>query len=64
MVSRQGRVEVVRFPVGGGEPAVVVGGLLAEKLGIQVVPDFWGQLITASAGAVVVLFIWQAIKSA
>jgi uncharacterized membrane protein YeaQ/YmgE (transglycosylase-associated protein family) len=47
-----------------GLVGAIVGGLLAEKLGIQVVPDFWGQLITASAGAVVVLFIWQAIKSA
>jgi uncharacterized membrane protein YeaQ/YmgE (transglycosylase-associated protein family) len=42
----------------------IVGGLLADKLGIQVVPDFWGQLVTATIGAVVVLFIWQAIRSA
>ena len=47
-----------------GLVGAIVGGLLAEKLGIQVVPDFLGQLIIATAGAVVVLFIWQAIKSA
>jgi uncharacterized membrane protein YeaQ/YmgE (transglycosylase-associated protein family) len=27
-----------------------------------VVPDFWGNLITATIGAVVFLLIWQAIR--
>jgi uncharacterized membrane protein YeaQ/YmgE (transglycosylase-associated protein family) len=40
----------------------LVGGFLASKLSIQVVPDFWGELITATAGAVVFLVIWQAIR--
>jgi len=40
----------------------LLGGLLASKLSIQVVPDFWGELITATVGAVVFLFIWQAIR--
>jgi uncharacterized membrane protein YeaQ/YmgE (transglycosylase-associated protein family) len=39
-----------------------VGGFLATKLNIQIVPDFWGELITATAGAVVFLLIWQAIR--
>ena len=42
----------------------VVGGFLARQLGIQVVPDFWGELITAIVGAVILLFIWQAIRKA
>ncbi|CAN0378265.1 unnamed protein product [Phaeothamnion confervicola] len=42
----------------------VLGGLLASKLGIQVVPDFLGELITAVAGAVILLFILQAIRRA
>jgi uncharacterized membrane protein YeaQ/YmgE (transglycosylase-associated protein family) len=40
------------------------GGFLFSKLGIQAVPDFWGELITATIGAVVLLFIWQAIRKA
>lgn len=42
----------------------LVGGFLATKLDIHVVPDFWGELITATLGAVVFLFIWQAIRRA
>jgi uncharacterized membrane protein YeaQ/YmgE (transglycosylase-associated protein family) len=42
----------------------VVGGLLARELGIAVRPDFWGELITAIIGAIVFLFIWQAIRRA
>jgi uncharacterized membrane protein YeaQ/YmgE (transglycosylase-associated protein family) len=42
----------------------VVGGFLARKLGIEVVPDFWGELITAIIGAVIFLFILQAIRRA
>jgi len=40
----------------------VLGGFLATKLNIQVVPDFWGELITAIIGAVIFLLIWQAIR--
>ena len=42
----------------------VLGGFLARKLGIEVVPDFWGELITAIIGAVIFLFVWQAIRRA
>ena len=42
----------------------LLGGFLAHKLGIAVVPDFWGELITAIIGAVIFLFIWQAIRRA
>jgi uncharacterized membrane protein YeaQ/YmgE (transglycosylase-associated protein family) len=40
----------------------VVGGFLFTKLGLNVVPDFWGELITAIVGAVVLLFVLQAIR--
>jgi uncharacterized membrane protein YeaQ/YmgE (transglycosylase-associated protein family) len=42
----------------------LLGGFLATKLSIQVVPDFWGELITATIGAIVFLLIWQAIRRA
>lgn len=42
----------------------LVGGFLARKLGIQVVPDFWGELITAIVGAIIFLLLWQAIRRA
>ncbi len=31
----------------------LLGGFLATKLNIQVMPDFWGELIVATAGAVI-----------
>jgi uncharacterized membrane protein YeaQ/YmgE (transglycosylase-associated protein family) len=40
----------------------MLGGFLARKLGIPVVPDFWGELITAIIGAVIFLAAWQAIR--
>jgi uncharacterized membrane protein YeaQ/YmgE (transglycosylase-associated protein family) len=40
----------------------LVGGFLFEKLNVVVVSDFWGNLITATIGAVVFLLIWQAIR--
>jgi uncharacterized membrane protein YeaQ/YmgE (transglycosylase-associated protein family) len=40
----------------------LLGGFLASKLNIHVVPDFWGELITATVGAVVLLFLWQAVR--
>jgi uncharacterized membrane protein YeaQ/YmgE (transglycosylase-associated protein family) len=40
----------------------LVGGFLFEKLNVRVVPDFWGNLITATIGAVVFLLLWQAIR--
>jgi uncharacterized membrane protein YeaQ/YmgE (transglycosylase-associated protein family) len=31
---------------------------------LHVMPDFWGNLITATIGAVVFLVIWRAIRRA
>ncbi len=42
----------------------ILGGFLARKLGIPVVPDFWGELITAIVGATIFLLVWQAIRRA
>jgi uncharacterized membrane protein YeaQ/YmgE (transglycosylase-associated protein family) len=42
----------------------LLGGFLFSKLNVQVVADFWGELITATIGAVVFLLIWQAIRRA
>jgi uncharacterized membrane protein YeaQ/YmgE (transglycosylase-associated protein family) len=42
----------------------VIGGFLFTKLGLQVVPDIWGQLITAVIGAIVLLFVLQAVRRA
>jgi uncharacterized membrane protein YeaQ/YmgE (transglycosylase-associated protein family) len=42
----------------------IVGGFLFQKVGLAVVPDFWGNLITATIGAVIFLFIWRAIRGA
>jgi uncharacterized membrane protein YeaQ/YmgE (transglycosylase-associated protein family) len=38
------------------------GGFLLSKLGMHVVPDFRGELITATIGAVVFLALWQTIR--
>jgi uncharacterized membrane protein YeaQ/YmgE (transglycosylase-associated protein family) len=42
----------------------IVGGFLFEQLHLEVVPDFWGNLITATIGAIVFLLIWRAIRKA
>jgi uncharacterized membrane protein YeaQ/YmgE (transglycosylase-associated protein family) len=42
----------------------IVGGFLSEKLNLHVMPDFWGNLITATIGAVVFLLLWRAIRRA
>ena len=47
-----------------GLVGAIVGGFLFEKLKLEVVPDFWGNLITATIGAIVFLLIWRAIRSA
>lgn len=44
-----------------GLVGALLGGFLARKLGIHVVHDFWGELITAIVGAVIFLVIWRAI---
>lgn len=47
-----------------GLVGAIVGGFLFEKLRLEVVPDFWGNLITATIGAVIFLLIWRAIRKA
>jgi uncharacterized membrane protein YeaQ/YmgE (transglycosylase-associated protein family) len=42
----------------------IVGGFLFEKLNLHVMPDFWGNLITATIGTIVFLLIWRAIRRA
>ena len=42
----------------------IVGGFLFEKLNLHVMPDFWGNLVTATIGAIVFLLIWRAIRRA
>ena len=47
-----------------GLVGAIVGGFLFEKLNLQVMPDFWGNLITATIGAIIFLLIWRAIRGA
>jgi uncharacterized membrane protein YeaQ/YmgE (transglycosylase-associated protein family) len=47
-----------------GLVGAIVGGFLFAKLNLQVMPDFWGNLITATIGAVIFLALWRAIRSA
>ena len=47
-----------------GLVGAIVGGFLFEKLNFHVMPDFWGNLITATIGAVIFLVIWRAIRRA
>jgi uncharacterized membrane protein YeaQ/YmgE (transglycosylase-associated protein family) len=42
----------------------IVGGFLFDKFNLHVMPDFWGNLITATIGAIVFLLIWRAIRKA
>lgn len=42
----------------------IVGGFLFEKLNLHVMPDFWGNLVTATIGAIIFLLIWRAIRRA
>jgi len=47
-----------------GLVGAILGGFLFEKLNLHVMPDFWGNLITATIGAIVFLLIWRAIRRA
>jgi uncharacterized membrane protein YeaQ/YmgE (transglycosylase-associated protein family) len=42
----------------------LLGGILFSRLGVHIVPDFWGQLITAIVGAILLLFLLQVIRRA
>ncbi len=47
-----------------GLVGAMLGGFLFDKLHLQVMPDFWGNLITATIGAIIFLLIWRAIRRA
>lgn len=47
-----------------GLVGAILGGFLFEKLNLRVMPDFWGNLITATIGAIIFLLIWRAIRRA
>jgi len=47
-----------------GLVGAMLGGFLFEKLNLHVMPHFWGNLITATIGAVIFLLIWRAIRRA
>ena len=47
-----------------GLAGALLGGFLAQRLGIAVAPTFWGELVTAIVGAVIFLGLWQAIRQA
>jgi len=47
-----------------GLVGAIVGGFIFQKLGIHPMPGFGGDLITATAGAVIFLLIWRAIRRA
>jgi uncharacterized membrane protein YeaQ/YmgE (transglycosylase-associated protein family) len=42
----------------------IVGGAIFSRLGVVVRPDFLGNLISATVGAVIFLLIWRAIRRA
>ena len=50
-------INLILGVIGGG-----VGGWLFSILGVSTSPNFIGELITATVGAVVVLWIWNKIK--
>ena len=47
-----------------GLVGAMLGGFLFDKLHLQVMPDFWGNLITATFGAIIFLLVWRAIRRA
>ncbi len=47
-----------------GLVGAIFGGFLFDKLNLHVMPDFWGNLITATIGAIIFLLIWRAIRRA
>ena len=45
-----------------GLVGAIVGGAILPRLHIMIVDDFIGNLISATIGAVLFLFIWRAIR--
>jgi len=42
----------------------IVGGAILNRIGVMIQPDFLGNLISATIGAVIFLLIWRAIRRA
>jgi uncharacterized membrane protein YeaQ/YmgE (transglycosylase-associated protein family) len=42
----------------------ILGGAILPRLHIMITEDFLGNLISATIGAVIFLFIWRAIRRA
>jgi uncharacterized membrane protein YeaQ/YmgE (transglycosylase-associated protein family) len=47
-----------------GLVGAIVGGGLFRALDVHLAPGFWGDLVTATIGAIVFLLIWQAVRRA
>jgi uncharacterized membrane protein YeaQ/YmgE (transglycosylase-associated protein family) len=45
-----------------GLVGAVLGGFMFERLGVELMPSFFGSLVTATVGAIIFLLIWQAIR--
>jgi uncharacterized membrane protein YeaQ/YmgE (transglycosylase-associated protein family) len=42
----------------------IVGGAIFGQLGVMLTPDFFGNLVSATVGAVIFLLIWRAVRGA
>ncbi len=47
-----------------GLVGAIVAGAILPRLGVLITPDFLGNLISATIGAVIFLLIWRAIRGA
>ena len=47
-----------------GLVGAIVGGAILPRVGIMITPDFLGNLISATIGAVLFLALWRAIRRA
>ena len=47
-----------------GLVGAIVAGAILPRIGIFIRPDFIGNIISATIGAVIFLFIWRAIRRA
>ncbi len=45
-----------------GLVGAIVGGAILPRIGVLITTDFIGNLISATIGAVLFLFIWRAIR--
>ncbi len=45
-----------------GLVGAIIGGVVLPRIGVSIQADFIGNLISATIGAVIFLFIWRAIR--